>query len=371
MGSIGSVGMTRELGVGIIGVAANRGWARESHVPAVQALAGLKLVAVANRSQVDATAAAKAVGVDRAYGSPEDLIADGDVDIVTVAVPVPAHREIILAALHAGKHVVTEWPIGSDTAQTEEISSLARQSGVHTAVGLQSRMNPATLRGAELIDSGAIGRVIRATVYSTTAGWGRQVPELEAYLEKPESGMNLTTIQTAHTVDFAIRLAGRLNSLSALTTLQYPEVEIGAEKARLRRVVADHVLLQGRLADGGALAVQVVGGEPADHTPFRMDVVGTDGTLTVEGGAPRGFQSGLLQLRLNGEPVNVDDGETVGLPSSVVNVATVYAALRDDIANSTSIAPGFEHAVLLSHLVDDIQAAASQGRTVVPSADWP
>jgi predicted dehydrogenase len=107
--------------------------------------------------------------------------------------------------------------------------------------------------------------------------------------------MNLTTIQTAHTVDFAIRLVGQLDSLAALTNIQYPELEVGAQKSSYSRTVADHLLIQGRLTGGGALAVQVVGGEPPDHTPFRMDVVGADGTLTVEGGAPRGFQSGLLR----------------------------------------------------------------------------
>ena len=359
--------MTQELGVGIIGVDAKRGWAREGHAPAVQALAGLKLVAVANRSQQAADAAGEAVGADRAYGNLEDLIADRDVDIVTVAVPVPAHRDLIVAALRAGKHVVTEWPIGTDIAQTQEIDSIASESGVHTAVGLQARMNPVSLRASDLIASGAIGRVLRTTVYSSTMGWGRRVPEEELYLEKPESATNLITVQTAHTVDFAIRLVGQLVSLAALTTVQYPELEVGPQKSPFHRVVADHVLLQARLADGGALAVQVVGGEPVDNAPFRMDIVGENGTVTVEGGAPRGFQTGLLTLSLNGEAVEVNDGETEALPSSVVNVAHVYAALRDDITKNSFNAPSFEHAVRLSHLIDDIQASAADGRTTTPN----
>lgn len=232
-------------------------------------------------------------------------------------------------------------------------------------------MNPVTFRASDLIASGAIGRVLRATVYSSTMGWGRRVPEEELYLEKPESATNLTTVQTAHTVDFAIRLIGQLVSLAALTTVQYPELEVGLQKSPFRRVVADHVLLQARLADGGALAVQVVAGEPVDNTPFRMDIVGENRTITVEGGAPRGFQSGLLTLSLNGEAVEVDGGETEALPSPVVNVAHVYAALRDDITNDSFNAPSFEHAVHLSHLIDDIQASAADGRTTTPTANWP
>lgn len=363
--------MANTLTVGIIGVNAERGWAREGHVPAVQGLAGLELAAIANRDQEQADAAGAAVGVDHAYGDPADLIDDPRIDIVTVAAPVPAHRDLIVAALEAGKHVVTEWPVGTSTAQTEEIAEVGERSGMHTAVGLQSRMNPAALRARELIGAGAIGRVLSATVYSTTAGFGRRVPEGELYLEKPETGMNLTTIQTAHTVDFALQLTGELVSLAALTTTQYPQLEVGDPPKTYRRTIPDHVLLHGRLAGGGALAVQIAGGRPVDDTPFRMEIVGEDRVITLTGGAPRGFQAGVLSVSINAEAVEVADTETAGLPDSVVNVAGVYAALRDDIINGTSTAPTFQHAVRLSHLVDDILDSAASGRTTRPNADWP
>jgi predicted dehydrogenase len=363
--------MGETLKVGIIGVSAERGWAREGHVPAVQALDGLELAAVATQDQRTASAAAAAFGVERAYGTPADLIADRDLDIVTVAAPVPAHRELIMAALAAGKHVLTEWPVGTSTAQTQEIAARSDDSGLRTAVGLQSRMNPAALRAVELAGSGEIGRILSATVYSATAAFGRRVAEAGRYLEDPASAMNLSTIQTAHTLDFAIRLAGRLTSLAALTTIQYPDLEVGDPPAPGHRVVPDHVLVHGRLSGGGALAVEVAGGRPADDTPFRMDLVGEDGVLTLTGGAPRGFQSGLLSLALNGQCIDTGGGETAGLPDAAVNVAGVYAALRDDIRQHTSTAPNFDHAVRLSHLIDDLHTSATAQRTVTPSAAWP
>ena len=363
--------MTENLRVGIIGVSARRGWARESHVPAVQALDGLELAAVATQDQESADAARAAFGVSRAYGDAADLIADPDIDIVTVAAPVPAHRALILAALGAGRHVVTEWPVGTTTAQTGEIAGIAARSGRRTAVNLQARMNPAAVQAARLIQSGAIGRILSATVYSSTAAFGRRVAETELSMEKPETGMNLTTIQTAHTADFAIMLAGRLTSLAVLTTVQYPELQAGDPPRPYRRTIPDHVLLHGRLSGGGALAVQVAGGRAPGDTPFRMDIAGEDGVLALEGGAPRGFQSGLLRLSLNGDPVKLDEGETAALADPVVNVARVYAALRDDILHGTSTAPDFGHAVRLSHLVDDMLTAAASGQTTAPTADWP
>lgn len=363
--------MTEALRVGMIGVNARTGWARDGHVPAAQALEGLELVAVATRRQDSADEAAAAFGAERAYGDPLALVADPDVDVVAIVSPVPTHHELVLAALAAGRHVLTEWPLGVGTAQMEEMAAVAARSGRKTAVDLQARMSPAVARAAALIADGRIGRVLAATAYSTTAGFGRRVPESAAYLERPESGMNLQTIQTAHTLDLAVRLAGRLTSIAALTTVQYPQIEVGDPPRTQRRTVPDHVLVHGRLDNGGALAVQVVGGRPEDDTPFRLDVVGESATLALVGGDARGFQAGQLTLTVDGEPVDLDGGETAGLPDAVVNVARVYAALRDDIRHDTATAPDFDHAVRLAHLLDDLLAAAADGKTRGPSHEWP
>ncbi len=255
--------MAKNPRAGTIGVSADGGWARESHVPAIRATGGLELAAIATRAQETADAAGAAFGVSRAYGDAGDLIADPDAGLVSVAAPVPAHRDLIVAALEAGKHVMTEWPAGTSTTQTEQIAAVSDQSGRRTAAGLQSRMNPAAVRALALIESGTIGRVLSATARSPTAAFGRRVADNALSLEKPETGMNPTTIQTAHTADFAIMLAGRLTSLAALTTIQYPEPEAGDPPRPFHRVVPDHVLLPGRLAGGGALAVQAAGGRAA------------------------------------------------------------------------------------------------------------
>ena len=363
--------MTEPLGVGIIGLSARGGWARESHLPAIQAVEGLQLLAVGARRAESADEAAAAFGIPRAYGDPAALIADPDVDIVAVTTPVPTHHDLLTAALRAGKHVATEWPVSVSAAQTEELVRTLHDSGRRSAVGLQARTNPVATRAAELLAEGAVGRVLSATVYSSTAGFGRKIPQASASLEQPDTGMNLTTIQTAHTADFAVRLLGSLTSLSALGTIQYPQVEVEESPEPLRRTIPDHVLVHGRSTDGAALAMQIVGGRPPEDTPFRLEVTGSDGTLIIDGGAPRGFQTGLQQLSLNGERIDVEDPLAAALPPSAVNVAHVYTALRDDIRSGTASAPDFDHAVRLAHLVDDLHTAMADGRTVTPSAEWP
>lgn len=100
--------VTRLLRVGIIGASAEGGWARDSHVPAVQALAGLELAAVATGSQATADASARAFGVAAGYGDAMDMVRAPGIDLVTVAVRVPAHHDLVLGALAAGKHVFCE-----------------------------------------------------------------------------------------------------------------------------------------------------------------------------------------------------------------------------------------------------------------------
>ncbi|WP_185976221.1 Gfo/Idh/MocA family protein [Mycolicibacterium sp. 018/SC-01/001] len=343
-----------DLGVGLIGANAERGWARAAHVPAIQTLAGLELVAVATRRQESADAAAAAFGARAAYGDPLDLVRDEDVDIVAVASTVSSHHELIVAALDAGKHVITEWPVAITLEETGEIARRADVAGCRVAVGLQGRTSPATREALRRISRGDIGEILYATVYSAVSGFGGAVDESALYLEDLATGMNLPTIMGGHTLDIVTHLAGELASCSVLTTIQYPTVSVDGSATTHPRTIADHILVQGRLSGGGALAAEIVGGRPVDEALFRLDVVGRDGVISLSGGGPAGFQAGVLGLAVDGEPVELDLGERASLPPQAVNTAGVYAALRDDIRDGTHTAPSPPDAIRLQRLVEMI-----------------
>ena len=361
--------MSKPLKVGIIGASAERGWAKISHVPAVQALAGLELAAVATNTQASADAAAKAFGVT-GYADGHDLIHDPAVDIVTIAVKVPDHHGLLLAALAAGKHVYCEWPLGCSLRETAELAMAARDAGVKVAIGLQTRGNPAVRRARELIAHGAIGRVLSARVVSTTMAFGRAVEGAMAFAEKAENGVTLVTIQGAHTIDTAVAVLGEFADASALATTQYGQVEVAGAAGRQARSTPDHVLVQARLANGAALSLEIAGGRPPDATPYLFEITGETGMLALQGGAPRGFQSGRLRLLVDGADQMLDEGEAVDLPDTAANVAGLYAALRDDIRNGTAIAPDFEHATRLSRLLEDLMASSQSG-VRRQATDWP
>src|ERR1700751_6188337 len=114
-----------EIRVGIVGANAKASWAKVSHVPAINGLPGLKLAAVATRNEEIAREAAQAFGADRWFSDPFAMIRDDRIDLITIAVKVPAHRELVLAALDAGKAVYCEAPLGRTVAETDEMATAA------------------------------------------------------------------------------------------------------------------------------------------------------------------------------------------------------------------------------------------------------
>ena len=97
--------MTQPIRIGIVG--AGRIVAAE-HVPRFRAIDGVELVGVANRSEDSARRAADALGLERAYPSWQALLADPAIDAVLVGAWPILHAPVTIAALHAGKHVLTE-----------------------------------------------------------------------------------------------------------------------------------------------------------------------------------------------------------------------------------------------------------------------
>jgi len=90
---------TDKVRVGIIGATPNRGFASIAHIPALQALPGVELVAVCTTRQESADAAARHFNIPLAFSDPEALAQHPDVDLVTVCVKVPDHYRPVMAAI--------------------------------------------------------------------------------------------------------------------------------------------------------------------------------------------------------------------------------------------------------------------------------
>jgi predicted dehydrogenase len=146
----------KQIRVGIVSANAKSSWAKVSHIPAINGLPSLKLAAVATRNEQSAREALEAFGAERWFFDPFAMLSDDRIDVITVSVKVPEHRELVLAALDAGKAVYCEAPLGRTVAEAEEMGGAVGL--LQTAIGLHGRLNPAVRRAAQLISSGKIGR---------------------------------------------------------------------------------------------------------------------------------------------------------------------------------------------------------------------
>lgn len=349
------------LRMGFAGANAERGWARDAHFPALSALPGLAIHAVSARTQEIADGAAEAFGAARAYADSLEMARDPEVDVVAVTVKVPEHRAIVLAALEAGKHVYCEWPLAVDLAEAEELAAAARQAGTHVAIGLQGGNAVAVRHAAKLVREGAIGRPLTLRVVSSTAGWGAIAPPHYAYLQDRRNGATLATIAGGHTLAMVEAVVGAYEEVSARNSILRDRVEIAGTGEIVERTCADHMLIHGRHVDGCVSSVEVTSGE---NTPLRFELRGTEGTLEIRGHHPGGYQCGDLTVVTSPPSEPQPASELVGLEGAAINVGQLHADFAGDIRNGTHTVPDFEVAVRLTRLLDAIEAASAEGRSI-------
>jgi predicted dehydrogenase len=119
----------------------------------------VEIVAVASRDAGRAEAYARDKGIERAYGSYEELLADPDVEAVYISLPNGMHIPWTMRSLEAGKHVLCEKPLSRRAADVARAFDLADSAGLVLSEGFMWRHHPQTKKLGELLQGGAIGRV--------------------------------------------------------------------------------------------------------------------------------------------------------------------------------------------------------------------
>jgi predicted dehydrogenase len=148
--------MARKIRWGVLGVARI---ATLKVIPATQAGEYSEVTAIASRDEARARAAAGQLGIPKAYGSYEALLADPDVDAVYNPLPNHLHVPWSIRAADAGKHVLCEKPIGLDAADAERLIAARDRSGVKMQEAFMIRTHPQWTSAVDLIHDGRIGEV--------------------------------------------------------------------------------------------------------------------------------------------------------------------------------------------------------------------
>ncbi|MCI3929809.1 Gfo/Idh/MocA family protein [Streptomyces sp. AN091965] len=359
---------------GIVGLSARGGWAPQSHLPALARLDGYELLALAASSPESARAAGARYGVPRAYGSARELVRDPDVDLVVVSVRVPLHREVILAALAAGKAVLSEWPLGNGLAEAEELAAAAAAAGVPTFAGLQARSAPAVRYVRDLVAEGFTGEVLSTSLVASGRRWGPTFEPGADYLLDRDNGGTMLTIPFGHTVDALAMVLGEFTEVSATTATRRPVVREEGSGRTAAMTADDQIAVSGRLTSGAVASVHFRGGL-ARGTTFHWEINGTDGDLVVTGDhghlqqarltvrGARGAESALRELPVPERYFDVPALDDVR-GEVPYNVGVQYAEVLRDLREGTFTVPDFAHAARRQRLLDAVERAAGTGTRV-------
>src|SRR5712664_2958877 len=267
------------LGVGIIGVSSVRGWAATAHIPALRALPNYEIRALSGHSAESTRAAGEAFGVRAVFSDPKQLVSQPDIDVVAVTVKVPHHRELVSAALAAGKAVYCEWPLGRDLDDARAMAALAAEQGVHTVVGLQARQAPAIEFVQELLRDGYVGEVLSTTMVGLSVP-GDVVVKPNAYMLDKTKGANLLTIALGHSLDTLNYLLGEFADLWPVSDFRRPLMIIEETGEQIVKTAADQIAVIGTLTSGATASIHIRAAV-AGGTGFLWEINGTEGTLRM------------------------------------------------------------------------------------------
>src|SRR5437660_1383194 len=361
------------LGVGIIGVSPARGWATTAHIPALRALPNYRIAALSARSAESARAAGQVFGVGAVFSDHEQLVTQPDVDVVAVTVKVPHHRELVSAALAAGKAVYCEWPLGRDLEDARAMAALAAKQGVRTVVGLQARQAPAIEFVQQLLRDGYVGEVLSTTMVGLSIP-GDVVGQPNAYMLDKTNGANLLTVPFGHSLDLLNYVLGEFVDLSAVSDVRRPLITIEETGEQIVKTAVDQIAVIGTLTSGATASIHIREAV-AGGIGFLWEINGTDGTLriTADAALPEIFPLTVAGAQGRDEPTALAIPAAVrqkwpalasleGAPA--FNVARAYAAFAADIDNGTHTAPDFGDAVRRHEVIAAVDKSASTGQRV-------
>ena len=360
--------MANKIRLGFIGANVRSNWASQSHFPALKASPDVELTAVCTTKPETAEEARLAFGAKFAFSDYRAMCASKEIDAVAVCVRVPLHYETTKAAIAAGKHVYTEWPLGKNTAEAEELAALARARGVQTAVGLQSRVSPAFLYMKELVESGYVGEVLSCHADCMRDG-ALARPAARTWQRDVTLGANPLTIANGHVIDALRFVVGNFARVSCMVTTQAKQWLQTDTKKMVDVTSPDNILVSGKLASGAVASVHVAA-VPWAGGGYRMVIYGRDGTLVVTGdvssqrgeqlrvqGAQRSHKLSDLAIpdRFFWVPPEFPRGDPF-------NVGQMYKLFADAVRTGQNRLPTFDTAVELHRFLDVIRQSSDTGR---------
>jgi len=324
-----------------------------------------RLVGVATSRPETAEAAQRALGFELATDEWQRLIERDDINIVHVCTPNKLHKEQVLAALAAGKHVYCDKPLCMNREEADEIAAaLPAASGVHQ-MALHNRFFPATIKAKELVEGGLLGDVLGLRASYLHSGSVDPGAPLKWKLDVSLAGGGALFDLGSHVLDLVQYLVGPISVASCATHRAYPERPVPGGGGRTASVMAeDSIALLVRTENGapGVIEASKIATGAVDE--LNIEVSGTRGALRFNLMQPnylwvydqtlpapeRGWRA--LETVQAYAPPAVFPSPKAGVGWLRAHVACLHNFLAA-VAEGRPASPGLDVGVQLQHLMAD------------------
>ncbi|KAJ3751441.1 NAD-binding Rossmann fold oxidoreductase [Lentinula detonsa] len=317
----------------------------------------------AKYSELASKARGTSITVKPYHGSAKHIVSDKEVDMIAVSVKVLDHKGAAIQAIEAGKDLFIEWPVGRGLEETKELYEAAKNKGIKTLVGFQTRFTAYALKAKQIIDNGDLGKILSSTfIISTNGFWGPFTSSIHKYILSSSNGATLLDIPGGHALDLFTYILGPISSLSATMKNQVPYSTLldSDGKPTGETVPNDspnQICISGTLANGALFTVHLQ--SSMTEADFNWIIHGDKAVLRIiddsDRTTKRGFFDASPDVYLNGEKVGID-----------VDIVTRRTGLNWEAfaVGDTSKFADLEHALKMKEVLQAIRKSSEDGRRI-------
>jgi predicted dehydrogenase len=350
--------------IGIIGV----GFGAQVYIPAFRS-EGWDVAALCSRSGDKVVRAAEDAGVRDVHTDPMALIGRSDLDAIAIATPPRAHRDLALAALGAGKHVLCEKPFAMSATEAAEMRDAAEASGRTAMVGHEFRHTPQRAYIKELLDDGYVGRFELCTIELFLDRYVAREPRPATWMAREAEGGGLLGALGSHYVDGLRHWFGEVASVTGRLAILRPDL-IDPKTGAIVRAETDDTFLFTLAFENGGIATMTASFAATPTRGARIAVMGNRGTLIAEQPGPNPMEDGVVVGSRDGAPLAPLATPARYLPFTdardhrLMAFRLLVRSFTQGIANRASPSPNFTDGLRCQEVLDAVRAASKTGRTV-------